>query len=150
MVAFPQQSGEMLLRRLDRIDGHGGAHDVFERSRAPELGHRRRVRQNDEVVLILAGRRLPFRLEHTEHCEAQGIEAHVFADRVLLAEFRDISAGCQPGSLRRVAGRDSTQSASKPPHIPSRRAPWSMESVDSHQPLGCFQQPLIEKAFRHP
>src|ERR1051326_8855722 len=86
MVAVAQQRRGLLPGELDDVGRDGGAEDVVEPGDAHQLFLRGGVRQDDGVVLVLAGHRQPFRRERRHDFARHGFHAHDFADRILGAE----------------------------------------------------------------
>src|SRR5262249_11928390 len=130
--AVAHQRRDLLLGLIHDARGDTRHHDVVEPVLALDLLHDGRVRHQEPVVLILAGRGRTFHLEDADHDAWLIFDANRFANRILrteqliydsLSEYADIrrarnldvrvhpAASDTPGFQRQVLGSDAPDRA---------------------------------------
>src|SRR5437763_13978812 len=86
MVTVPEYGGGFLSRGFHRLLRSCRAQNVVQPGIAANFLHRRRVRHENRVILVLAGNRQPFGQERANDLAGHVLNAHDFPDGVLYAE----------------------------------------------------------------
>ena len=86
VVALAQERGDFVFGLIHHARRRRRAHDVVEPRVALDLFHHRRIRHEERVVLILAGRRLALHRQDANHLARLIFHANRRADRIRVAE----------------------------------------------------------------